>query len=167
MIDLREKRERFPIFVTFLCLVTTEPVVCTGDPKTTYQYATRTPPECTNYTLNTDLTRNIGYTSSIDLCDNIDPFINGTEVWIRFDSPAGTVIPKESISLNRCGAIATGWYAGQYPESEYSTATSIVCFYENTNTCGSCRRISITNCRRFFVFLLPIPPSCNHRYCTV
>jgi hypothetical protein len=25
----------------------------------------------------------------------------------------------------------------------------------------------VTNCQTFYVFLLPQPPSCNYRYCTL
>lgn len=149
-------------------LATTEAVVCTTTPRTTYQYSSSIPDECQNYVLNTDRTRNIGFTGSINYCDNEEPFQNETSVWIRFENPAGIVVIKEPpVTQNRCGAIVSGWYPGQYPDSVFTRATSIVCFFENTNTCASCRQISITNCRNFYVFLLPTPPSCNYRYCTI
>lgn len=134
---------------------------------TSYEYSTAAPYQCLNYTNNTDSTRNIGYTQSINYCDNVSPFVNTTSSWIRFLDPAGKVIPNSPVSPNRCGTVATGWYAGQYPTAFYTTATSVVCYYYTTNTCADCSLISITNCKTFYVFLLPEPPSCNYRYCTL
>lgn len=142
-------------------------LICTNSPVTSYQYSTAAPAQCYNYTNNSDPTRNIVYTQTISYCDNISPFKNNTSVWIRFLDPAGKVIINAAESPNRCGTVATGWYAGQYPIAYYTTATSIVCFFYTSNTCAACSRISITNCRDFFVFLLPKPDSCNFRYCTI
>ncbi|CAF0938436.1 unnamed protein product [Adineta ricciae] len=147
--------------------VTTSPVQCSSTPITTFTYATDTPSQCSNYTLNTDKTRNLAYTSSITSCDNTSPFSNNTSVWIRFQDPAGTLIANSVVPPNSCGTVASGWFAGQYPTAFFSTATSIVCYYYSTNTCSDCNLISITNCKTFYVFLLPQPDSCNYRYCTV
>lgn len=141
--------------------------ICTTSPVTSYQYSSATPSQCLNYTNNSDPTRNIIYRQSINYCDNISPFTNDTSVWIRFLDPAGKVIINSPESPNRCGTVATGWYAGQYPLAAYTTATSIVCFFDSTNTCTACSSISITNCRTYFVFLLPQPAFCNYRYCTI
>ncbi|CAF1500495.1 unnamed protein product [Adineta steineri] len=140
---------------------------CSSSPLTTYQVSTTVPPQCSNYTLNTDETRNIAYTSSLNYCDNILPFNSTTPVWIRFQDQAGTLIAKSPVPPNSCGSTATGWYAGQYPSAFFTTATSIVCFFYIANTCYACSSISITNCQTFYVFLLPVPPSCNYRYCTL
>ncbi|CAF0739575.1 unnamed protein product [Rotaria sordida] len=147
--------------------ISTTPFVCSSSPATYYQYTTVTPPQCLNYTTNTDATRNIGYTASINYCDNISPFTNATSVWIRFQEPAGTVMANSPVPPNYCGTVVTGWYAGQYPPTVFTTVTSIVCFYYGTNTCSSCTVISVTNCQTFNVFLLPQPHSCNYRYCTL
>lgn len=120
-----------------------------------------------NYTTNADSTRNIGYTSSINYCDNIAPFSNATSVWIRFREPAGTLVANSPVPPNSCGTVVTGWYAGQYPSTVFTTATSVVCFYYSTDTCSSCAAISITNCLNFYVFLLPQANTCNYRYCTL
>jgi hypothetical protein len=146
---------------------TTTGAVCTSSPTTSFQYSTTTPPQCLNYTLNIDGTRNLGYTSTINLCDNVSPFNSITPVWIRFQDPAGTVVVNSPVPPNYCGTVATGWYAGQYPSVIYSTATSIACFYQTTNTCSSCNSMSVTNCNSYFVFLLLEPQSCNYRYCTI
>jgi hypothetical protein len=71
------------------------------------------------------------------------------------------------IPPNSCGTVVTGWYAGQYPATLYTTATSIVCFYYTTNTCADCSLISVTNCGTYTVYLLPEPDNCNYRYCTI
>ncbi|CAF1071248.1 unnamed protein product [Adineta steineri] len=141
--------------------------VCSSTPITSYQYSTATPFQCLNYTNNTDETRNIAYTSSINYCDNVLPFVNTTSVWIRFRDEAGTLIANAPVPPNSCGSVATGWYAGQYPSAAFTTATSIVCFFVTTNTCSACNSISITNCQTFYVFLLPVTPYCNYRYCTL
>ncbi|CAF3473838.1 unnamed protein product [Rotaria socialis] len=145
----------------------TTPPQCSPSPATYFQYTTVTPPQCLSYTLNTDATRNIGYTSSINYCDDVAPFSNTTSVWIRFQEPAGTLLASSPVSPNYCGTVVTGWYAGQYPSPVFTTATSIVCFYYATNTCSSCATISVTNCLNFYVYLLPEPQSCNYRYCTL
>lgn len=141
--------------------------ICTAFPVTSYQYSSTAPFQCSNYTNNSDATRNIVYTQSINYCDNTSPFNNQTSVWIRFLDPAGKVLINAPESPNRCGTVATGWYAGQYPAAAFTTASSIVCFFDSSNTCSACRSISITNCQTFFVFLLPQPNACNYRYCTI
>ncbi len=145
----------------------TSPVVCTTTPATTYNYSTVSPSQCSNYIENADGTRNIGYTATINSCDNVASFSSAAPVWFRFEDPAGKVIANSPVPPNSCGTVATGWYAGQYPTPNFSTATSIVCYYISTNTCAACNLISVTNCQTFYVFLLPQPPSCNYRYCTL
>lgn len=145
----------------------TSTATCSSSPTTYYEYATGTPSQCLNYTLNTDATRNIGYTSSIDSCDDVSPFTDSTPIWIRFQAPAGNLIANSPVTPSYCGAVVTGWYAGQYPSALFTTATSIVCFYYTTNTCYACSSISITKCHDFYVFLLPATPACNYRYCTL
>jgi hypothetical protein len=142
-------------------------MACTTTPSTVYRYSTVTPSQCLNYTINRDATRHIGYTASINFCDNISPFNNSTSVWLRFQESAGIVIVNSPVPPNRCGTVATGWYAGQYPTAVFSTATSLVCFYQTTNTCASCTSISITNCQTYYVFSLSQLSSCNYRYCTI
>ena len=155
------------LFYNNTATVTAITPVCSSSPTTNLEYSSSTPPQCSNYTINMDATRNIGYTASINFCDNVSPFNNGTPIWIRFQEPAGTLIANSIVPPNYCGTVATGWYAGEYPTGIFSTATSIVCFYYSTNTCTSCSSISVTNCQTFYVFLLPQTPSCNYRYCTL
>jgi hypothetical protein len=89
-------------------------------------------------------------------------------VWIRFQGQAGSIITSAAVSTLRCGTTYTGWYAGQYPATIYTTATSNACFYSSAATpCTPCNLMSITNCGSFFVFGLVAPPICNARYCTI
>ncbi|CAF4757757.1 unnamed protein product, partial [Rotaria sp. Silwood1] len=97
--------------------------LCSSSPATYYQYTTLTPPQCLNYTTDTDATRNIGYTTSINFCDNKSPFTNATSVWFRFQEPAGTLMANSPIPPNYCGTVVTGWYAGQYPSTVFTTVT--------------------------------------------
>jgi len=146
---------------------TSTSLICSSSPTTSYQYSTAAPSQCLNYTNNTDPTRSVAYTASINYCDDVAPFSNTTSIWIRFLDPAGTIIPNAPVSPNSCGTVATGWYAGQYPSALYTTATSIVCFYYTTNTCADCSLISVTNCDNFYVYLLPEPDNCDYRYCVL
>ena len=148
-------------------LATTTAIVCTATPTTFFQYSTATPTQCLNYTINTDATRNAAYTASINLCDNVSPFNNITSTWIRFQDPAGKQVVNSPIPPNYCGTVVTGWYAGQYPTTIFSTATSLACFYQTANTCASCNWMSVTNCQTYYVFSLAEPQSCNYRYCTI
>ncbi|UJR33092.1 hypothetical protein I4U23_020549 [Adineta vaga] len=146
---------------------TTTPLQCSSSPTTTYVYSTETPLQCINYTQIIDNTRNVAYTQSINSCDNKSPFTNTTSVWIRFLDPAGTLLANSPVPPNSCGAVATGWFAGQYPTAIFTTATSIVCYFYSTNTCSDCSLISVTKCQDFYVYQLPQPPACDYRYCTV
>ncbi|CAF1553941.1 unnamed protein product [Adineta ricciae] len=140
--------------------------VCSTMPNTWYTTSATIPGQCINYTVDTDATRRYSYTASTSYCDNSWPFSNRI-VWMRFQGAAGSMVVKIPISNNFCGTFYTGWYAGNYPLTVYTTATSIACFYfSSVNQCGTCRLMSVTNCGSFYVFGLVAPPFCNCRYCT-
>lgn len=121
------------------------------------------PAQCFSYTTNSDSTRNVGYTATID-CDST---IFGSGTWVRFVSPAGTMIPTSAPNSYACGTHATGWYNGPYPSSAGTTTTGTVCYNWSGNTCNWSNQIQITHCSTFYVFYLITPAGCSFRYCTV
>lgn len=147
-------------------LATTTAPVCTASPNTWFETSATMPVQCSNYTINTDITRDIAYNNISNLCDNMVPF-GVAPVWFRFQTPGGIMIANHSVANGYCGTSAPGWYAGQYPSTSYTTATSIACYRNGGNLCFYCNLMSVTNCNTFFVFALPKPPSCNLRYCTM
>lgn len=149
-------------------LATTLAPICTTTPSTSFEASLVMPPQCSKYTLDTDGTRSLNYREvlGINRCDSIWPSDNQT-VWFRFQSPAGTMIVNYTVPSNRCGTICGGWYAGQYPSTGYTIATSIACFVGGAGPCHWCNLVSITNCDGFFVFALTKPPECPLRYCTM
>lgn len=124
------------------------------------------PVQRSNYTINTDITRDVAYNNISNLCDNIAPF-GIVPVWFRFQTPGGAMIANYSVANGYCSTSAPGWYAGQYPSTSYTTATSIACYRNGGHLCYYCNLMSVTNCNTFFVFALSKPPTCNRRYCTV
>lgn len=120
------------------------------------------PPQCSSYVLNTDSTRNVGYTGS-STCDS-GAFGAGT--WVRFDIPAGTYIITYVPSTSTCGTDATGWYTGVYPSGPGLTTSGSVCYNWSGSSCMWANSISITHCGSYYVFYLINSPNCNLRYCT-
>lgn len=147
-------------------LATTTAPVCTTSPNTWFETSATMPLQCSNYTIDTDITRDVAYTNVSNLCDNTAPF-GVKPIWFRFEVPGGTMIANYSIPNGRCGTSAPGWYAGQYPSSTYTTATSIACYMAAGNLCYYCNLMSVTNCNTFFVFALPKSPTCSLRHCTM
>ena len=155
-------------FKSLLDIATTTAAICTASPNTWFETSASMPPQCSNYTIDTDPTRNaVFYNSNITgLCDDTSPFSN-KPVWFRFLPPAGTAIINYTVPNGYCGTSAPGWYAGQYPSTIYTTATSIACYVIGSNLCWQCNQMSVTNCNTFFVFGLPRSATCNCRYCTM
>ncbi|CAF2075317.1 unnamed protein product [Rotaria magnacalcarata] len=107
-------------------------------------------------------TRYITYKSTIG-CDST---VFGTVgAWIRFLSPAGTIIPTFAPNSWSCRTPAPGWYNGFYPLSTGSTIKGTVCYNWSGDACIWSNSIGITNCNTFYVFRLTDPPYCSLRYC--
>ncbi len=122
------------------------------------------PPQCASYTINTDSTRNIA-TANGTICDGTI-FSNEFPTWVRFESPAGTIIPRSAPAANRCSTQGTGWISTAYPSVAGLTLQATVCYHSGSNNCAYSNTISVTNCKGFYVFALTAPPKCNLRYCT-
>jgi hypothetical protein len=124
-------------------------------PTTWFESSNTIPPQCLIYLTNTDGTRQISYTTAFPTCDNTWPF-SSIFFWVRFQGSAGSVIIDSPMPPNYCGTVYTGWYAGLYPSTFYSTASSIACFNNGVNTCAACTPMKVTNCGTFYVFALLI-----------
>ncbi|CAF3217794.1 unnamed protein product [Rotaria sp. Silwood2] len=122
------------------------------------------PPQCWNYTLNTDETRHVNSLSTPKCDPNEFPY---SPKWVRFSGAAGTMMATSVVPPNRCGAYYTGYYTGSMPTQPGETVTGQVCYNWSTSTCYMSNMISVTNCKDFFVYALSKPPNCSGRYCTV
>ncbi len=126
--------------------------------------ARRLPPQCASYTVNNDSTRNIA-ASSGTICDRTI-FSSSRPKWVRFESPAGTIIPTSVPAENHCNTNATGWMSTTYPSVVGASVHAIVCYNSGSNNCTYSNPILVTKCNGFYVFKLIAPPRCNLRYCT-
>jgi hypothetical protein len=126
--------------------------------------AQRLPPQCASYTVNNDSTRNIA-ASSGTICDGT-LFSKQFPTWVRFESPAGTIIPTSAPAANHCSTQATGWMSTTYPSVTGLTIHATVCYNSGSNKCAYSNGILVTNCGGFYVFALTAPPTCDLRYCT-
>ena len=107
-------------------------------------------------------TRNTGYSGhSSSTCDNsLDD-----SIWYRMMPPAGTMIPEEVVSKYRCGSTVVGWMDGVHPKILGENVVRKVCFHWDSNHCLWSTNIDVTNCGEYYVYKLPIAPTCNYRYC--
>jgi hypothetical protein len=122
------------------------------------------PIQCASYTVNNDPTRNIA-ASNGTICDQTI-FSNLNSTWVRFESPAGTIIPTSAPAENHCHTQATGWMSTRYPPVIGLTLHATVCYNSVSNNCAYSNSILVTKCNGFYVFALTAPPKCNLRYCT-
>ncbi|CAF2146670.1 unnamed protein product [Rotaria magnacalcarata] len=124
------------------------------------------PGQCSNYTSNTDATRNAAYSGvGSSTCDNPTPF-GYNPTWVRFSGAAGTQLANTVVNSSLCSTSATGWYSGVMPSSAGTTNNGTVCYNWSGLSCWQSNTISVTNCNGYYVFLLPATPSCSYRYCT-
>ena len=121
------------------------------------------PPQCSNYTIDTNATRNAAYTVLGNSCDTFSP----SSIWVRFLSPAGTHIANYSVHYSNCNTNSAGWYSGVYPSIPGDTISGTVCYAWTTNPCIYNNTISVTLCNSYYVFLLSSVPRCSLRYCTM
>ncbi|CAF1674793.1 unnamed protein product [Rotaria magnacalcarata] len=133
-------------------------------PKPITTTETPLPPQCWNYTLNTDGTRHVNSSSGPKCDPNEFAYL---AKWVRFSGAAGTLLATSMIPPNHCGAYYTGYYTGLMPTQRGDTVTGKVCYNWNTNTCYMSNMISVTNCKDFFVYALVASPNCSGRYCTI
>ena len=131
---------------------------------------TELPPECNDYLILNDPTRNVNHGvedySDNDECPSQD--WQGSNNWYRMMPPAGVVITETSLEWKHCGTTAPGWIRGTHPTDEGEKVTVEVCFsYDDgdVDDCHYTQNIDITYCGEYFVYLLPETPGCAKRYC--
>jgi hypothetical protein len=131
------------------------------------------PDQCYTYTTINDSTRRTSNTStSSKWCDNrVDGPDNwiydwGDEgTWFRFEGGSSQdMIPTSTPPINRCQTDATGWQNYSRPGT-YGTNSGNMCFHWDSNSCYWTSSASTTNCDGYYVYQLPRPPGCSHRYC--
>ena len=134
---------------------------------------TELPPECNDYFILNDSSRNInhGWEGHCDRDDDwsISPDWQGSNNWYRMMPPAGVVIPETSLEYEHCGTTLPGWINGSHPTDEGEQVDVEVCFSWDTGD-GKCdcywsQNIEITHCISYYVYYLPETQWCNTRYC--
>ena len=100
-------------------------------------------------------------------CDNTPPFNQSNPVWIRFIGTGGSTLPLTTPGLNICGSQGTGWYDGDMPSSSGEIVNGTACFTWTGSVCRYSVSMSVANCASFYIYLLPPPPACMMRYCTI
>lgn len=126
------------------------------------------PSACSNYQEITETTRLVSAPGYALGCDTDFPFTNRTHpLWIRFAKPGGTQLPLTTPGMNICGSEGTGWYAGSMPTTIGSIVNGTVCFTWYNSVCRFSTSISVAHCGSFYLYLLPPPPACMIRYCTI
>ncbi|UJR23712.1 hypothetical protein I4U23_026693 [Adineta vaga] len=134
---------------------------------TSKTYSGSLPTECSTYTTVDDPTRSINAPGYALGCDNVSPFLNRSQsIWIRFIGTGGTTLPLTTPGMNICGSQGTGWYYGTMP-STGQLLNGTACFTWDTSVCRFSASISVANCGSFYIYLLPPPPACMMRYCTI
>ncbi|CAF1333669.1 unnamed protein product [Adineta ricciae] len=137
-------------------------------PITWFEPSTTIPPQCSTYLTISDSTRLPSYYSGYyPSCDNSWPFSSTSFIWIRFQNGSDHNLMDYPVSTGYCDATYPGWYAGLYPSTFYTTATSIVCFNDGSNNCRWCTPVKVTSCGNYYVFALLSAPICAARYCII
>ncbi len=151
--------------VPFL-IATSGSTICSTTAITTTVTSSSLPSQCSNYTMNTDGTRNAAYGNGSS-CDTT--IFTSSPIWVRFSGAAGTLLANCPVEAPYCSTNAPGWYSGIYPSTAGDTTNGTVCYARPTpaTTCTYSNSISVTNCNGYYVFALIAPPVCNLRYCTI
>lgn len=143
--------------------------------KKTSVTVTELPPECNDYLILDDSTRNVNHGSE-RYCDvdnhicvyDTSPDWQGGNNWYRMMPPAGVVMTETSLEYNHCGTKAPGWIRGTHPTDEGEQLTVEVCFIDDTgngNDCSWSQNFEITHCGEYYVYFLPEFLLCIARYC--
>ena len=131
---------------------------------------TELPPECNDYLVLDDSTRNVHHGNEEYYCDwanTTSPDWQGSN-WYRMMPPAGVVITETSLEMYHCGTSFPGWIRGTHPTDEGEQVDVEACFsadYGNGDDCYYTQNIKITNCGEYYVYFLPESPRCATRYC--
>jgi hypothetical protein len=124
--------------------------------------AVSVPSQCSNYSIDTDVTRLATY--SVNIPGGCDVTLYATPTWVRFNGSA-TRLSTSAPATHRCATSATGWYTGTLPSAGLTT-TGVACFAWTSSICDFHSTISVTNCNDFYIYLMVSPSTCSLRYCT-
>ena len=122
---------------------------------------------CVKYDVIDDATRSVTYPfqgSSIpETVDNLK--------WYRLyrlEERIGARLPTRCVPENRCGAQASGWLNGEYPDVKDGVVQRKVCFHFHGNCCSYENTVLIRKCfEGFYVYKFEsLPSSVPGRYCT-
>ena len=138
------------------------------------------PDQCEEYMFLVDFDRSVEYNNGgcIDdddyntcHCDKIGPFQTSYD-WLgpgyyRMMSNAGSRLPESSPGTYYCGALGSGWQAGEHHQDVFEEKNMTACFdaFAAGGPCYYRVDITVTNCDGFYVYMLPDAPACNLRYC--
>ena len=90
---------------------------------------------------------------------------NTLDGWYRFQGAAGTQMVTTCPSMNRCGAIFTGWLSNGHPTVTEGIVFRIVCFRKFTDCCKEKVTIQVKNCGSYYIYKWYGPQSAQSRYC--
>ena len=130
------------------------------------------PPECNDYHILNDTTRNVSHGRE-EYCDQYGrpssspDWLYGDQ-WYRLMPPAGVVIPQNSVGYQQCGTSYPGWIRGTHPTDVGAQVEVELCFSGDTGDSDDClwsKNILVTHCDQYYVYFLPETPHCYLRYC--
>ncbi len=87
--------------------------------------------------------------------------------WYRFVDGAGVQMPEAAPAIYSCGTDAPGWLTEPHPTPEDGVVARTVCFNWAGDTCNWSTEIEVINCGEFYVYNLPVTPTCALTYCGV
>jgi hypothetical protein len=159
------KQKSFQLLqLALLWKATSAATICSTTAITRAVTSNSLPPQCSNYTLNTDGTRNAAYTTLGGVCDNT---FGVTPMWVRFSGAPGTMLANCAVVYTNCDTNSAGWYSGVYTSTAGDTTNGTVCYAWLADPCLYSSSISVTNCNGYYVFALTNVPRCSLRYCTI
>ena len=124
-------------------------------------------PQCDEpYNVLDSAARNVITVGAPYYCDSADAVEDWVGPgWYRFQGSAGNkMVHGAAPPKNACGTEKTGWLNTPLPDMADGVVPGQVCFNWN-NTCNWQANIQVVNCGDFYLYNLPIVPSCNGRYC--
>jgi cysteine-rich repeat protein len=123
-------------------------------------------PQCfLAYNTFSDANRNKTQVAGGRFCDNVNA--NGWlgAGWYRFTGAAGTRMSETVIATQMCATHAPGWLNGVHPTLADGVVARQVCFNWSGNQCNWNSMIQVVACPGYYLYNLPITPTCSLRYC--
>ena len=119
---------------------------------------------CVKYDVIDDVTRSVTYPFRGTLIPETVDHLK----WYRLNKKTGARLPTRCVPENRCGAQASGWLNGEYPDVKDGVVQRKVCFHFHGNCCSYENTVLIRKCfEGFYVFKFEsLPSSVPGRYCT-